>query len=252
MNRDEAEKILRRHRPGTPDAADPELAEALALAGSDPELARWLAQQTAQQAAVRQQFRRIPAPAGLQEQILFRHRSRGQNRFWQRQAWLLAAAAAVAVLIGLPFWLKPGSSATSGLALYQRQMAALALRGYGMDLISDDPGQIRGYLAQHQAPADYQLPAALQKSVPAGCAIENWRGAKISMLCFRTGRPLANGAQSDLWLFIIDPASVPDAPAGSAPQFTRINRLTAAVWRQNGKLYLLGTTAGESVLRTLL
>jgi len=251
VNRDEAEKILRRHRPGAPDA-DAELAEALALAGSDPELTRWLAQQAAQQEEVRRQLRRIAAPAGLREQILFRHRSREKSRFWWRRGWLLAAAAAVAVLIGLPFWLKSHSSATSGLALYQRQMAALALRGYGMDLITDDPVQIRGYLTQHQAPADYQLPAALQKTALAGCAIENWRGAKISMLCFRTGRPLANGAQSDLWLFVIDPASVADAPADPAPQFTQINRLTAAVWRQNGKLYLLGTTAGKAVLKTFL
>jgi hypothetical protein len=55
-----------------------------------------------------------------------------------------------------------------------------------------------------------------------------------------------------LWLFVIDNASVPDAPAGLEPQFTKISRLTAALWRQGGKLYLLGTTADEATLRKFL
>ncbi len=252
MNRDEAEKLLRRYRPGTSDAEDPQIAEALALAGSDPELGRWLAKQGAQQDRVRQQFRKITAPAGLRAQIISEHRARRNLIFWRRPSILLAAAAALAVLIGLPFWLRPHPPEGAGFAVYQRQMAALALRGYGMDVITNDPVPIRAYLAQNQAPADYRLPAALQQAGLAGCAIENWQGTKISMLCFRTGRPLSNGALSDLWLFVIDETALRGAPAGPSPQFTKISRLTAAVWRQDGKLYLLATTADEPTLRRFL
>ena len=38
MNRDEAKIILLLYRPGTADAGDPEVAEALTLAKNDPEL----------------------------------------------------------------------------------------------------------------------------------------------------------------------------------------------------------------------
>jgi uncharacterized membrane protein YbaN (DUF454 family) len=252
VNRDEAEKLLRRYRPGTSDAEDPPIAEALLLAGSDPELGRWLAQQAAQQDRVRQQFRKITAPAGLHAQIISQHRARRNIRFWRRPSILLAAAAALAVLIGLPFWFRTHPPVSPGFAVYQRQMAALALRGYGMDVITNDPVQIRAYLAQNQAPANFRLPVALQQAALAGCAIENWQGAKISMLCFRTGRPLPNGAQSDLWLFVIDEATLRGAPAGPSPQFAKINRLTAAVWHQDGKLYLLATTADEPTLRRFL
>ena len=41
-----------------------------------------------------------------------------------------------------------------------------------------------------------------------GCAIEGWQNAKVSMICFRTGKPLRPAEQSDLWLFVVDRASV--------------------------------------------
>lgn len=253
MNPNEAKLILLRHRPDVPAAADPEISEALALAGSDPELARWLAEQVVRQKQVRQQFRAITAPPGLREQIVSEHQAGGKIIYWHRQTLLLAAAVVVAaVLIGLPFWFRSQRPAGADLAVYQRQMAALALRGYGMDLTTHDPAQIRGYLAQNHAPADFILPAALQKAALAGCAIENWRGAKISMLCFTTGRPLPTGASSDLWLFVVDETAVSDAPAGLSPQISHLNRLAAAIWHQDGKLYLLGTTADENMLRTFL
>ena len=40
MNHDEARQILLLYRPGTADAEDPQIAEALALAKREPELAR--------------------------------------------------------------------------------------------------------------------------------------------------------------------------------------------------------------------
>jgi len=234
------------------DADDPQIAEALALAGQDPELAQWLEQHCARQNEVRQKFRRITAPAGLLEQIVSEQRARETIIYWRQGAMLLAAAAMVAILIGLPFWLRPHVNDGASFATYATQMAATALRGYGMDVITNDPGQIRNYLAQNHAPADYVLPASLQKAAVAGCAIENWQGKTISMLCFRTGQPLAGGQQSDLWLFVTDQASVADAPAGATPQFTQISRLATASWNQNGKIYMLGTTADESVLRKFL
>ena len=252
MNRDEAKNILRLYRPSGADAEDPQIAEALALAAQDSELARWLEDHAARQRAVRQKLRQIKAPAGLLEQIVSEQRARERAGFWRRQAMLLAAAAMVAVLIGLPFWLRPSLKPGVGFATYQTQMAAIALRDYAMDVTSNDAGQIRQYLAQHQAPADYVLPAGLQSAALAGCALENWQGKNISMICFRTGRPLVNGQQVDLWLFVIDQAALADPPAAGAPQFKQISRLATATWNANGKVYLLGTTAEATVLNQFL
>ena len=251
MTSDEAKDILRPHHPGAPVTGS-ELAAALALAETDAELAHWWAAHGQRQAEVRRQFRSIRAPEGLQEQIISEHRALERSRFWRPPVHWLALAALVAVLAGIPFWLHPTPRNGPDLAVYQKQMAGLALRGYGMDVLTNDPREIRSYLAQNHAPADYVLPAALQRAALAGCAVETWQGVKTSMLCFRTGRPLAAGAQSDLWLFVVEAAAVPGTPAGSAPQFTQISRLTTAVWSQNGKLYMLGAVTDEAGLRKFL
>jgi hypothetical protein len=131
-------------------------------------------------------------------------------------------------------------------------MVGIALRGYAMDLATNSPEQIRAHLASNQAPADFVLPAALQKVALTGCAVEGWQDVKVSMICFHTDKPLAPGGQSDLWLFVVDRASIKDAPAGDSPQFAKINRLITATWTQGDKLYLLGAEGDERMIQQYL
>ena len=255
MNHDDAKKVLRRYRPGTVDAEDPEVVAALQLAREDAELASWLEHHRSRQAETRQAIRQVSAPAGLLEQIVSEHNSREKIIHLQRRVWLLAAAAMVAIIIGVPFWLRPRPPQVNDeatFAIFQQQAAAWALRGYGMGLATNDLGAVHGFLVHAQAPADYALSASLQKATLIGCAAEYWKGMKVSMLCFRTGQPLANGAQNDLWLFVVDAAKLSGVPAGSSPQFAQISRMASAAWNQDGKLYLLGTTADDAVLRKFL
>lgn len=72
------------------------------------------------------------------------------------------------------------------------------------------------------------------------------------MICFSVGKPLAPGMPGDFWLFVADQASIKDAALDSRPQFSKVNRLAAATWVENGKVYMLSTTADESVLRKFL
>ena len=213
MNRDEAKTILLLYRPGTADAGDPEIAAALALAKQDPELTRWLVEHCARQEAVRAGFRKITAPAGLKEQIISEQAAQEKMLSWRRRAVLAAAAVVVALVVLAPLWFQPRGNDDT-FAIYRSRMAGVALRGYGMDLATNNPAPIRAYLAQKQAPADYVLPAPLEKTAVTGCAIEGWQGAKVSMICFRTGKPLPPGQQSDLWLFVVDRAAVKECAAG--------------------------------------
>jgi len=255
VNRNEAKQLLLLYRPGTADGDDPEVAEALAWAQRDPELARWLEQACARQSALRAKFRQIDPPAGLREQIISEHAASQRRRVWQPKVLLALAPLLVAILVAGLFWLHLHPHARpddSTLAIFQNRMVSAALRGYTMDLTTNDESQIRGYLGHHAAPADYVLPGALQKAAVAGCAIQGWQGTKVAMICFRTGQPLAPGAQSDLWLFVVDRASVPGAPTESRPQFARVNRLNTAMWTHGDKLYLLGAAGDEALLRSFL
>jgi hypothetical protein len=250
VNREEAKHILLLYRPETADAGDPQIAEALALAKQDPELARWLDEHCARQNALRSKFRQIAAPAGLKEQIISERAAQEKIIFWQ-QNFAPAATTVMAIIIGLiilaPFWFR--SRADDTFAIYRSRMVSTALRGYAMDLATNSPSQIHAYLAQNHAPANFVLPMALQQVAVTGCAIEHWQGAKVSMICFHTGKSSAPG---DLWLFVIDRASVKNAPADASPQLSKVSQLITATWTQDGKLYLLGTEGDDQTIRRFL
>ncbi len=250
MNPDEAKTILLLYRPGTADAGDPEIAAALALAKQDPELTRWLVEHCVRQEAVRAGFRKITVPAGLKEQIISEQAAKEKTGFRRQRAALAVAAVAlvVALVVLTPLWF-PQRGKDDTYAIYRNRMASIALRGYGMDLATNHPASVRAYLAQKQAPSDYILPAPLEKTAVTGCAIENWQGAKVSMICFRTGKPLPPGQQSDLWLFVIDRSRVKDAPPAGSRQFVQVSRLRMATWTEGDKLYVLGTEGDEQTLR---
>ena len=251
MNRDEAKNILLLLRHDTADAKDPQIAEALALAKRDPELAVWLEAHCARQLAVGEKFRQIAVPAGLKEQIIS-EQAASERRISRRQTLRFALAVVILLFGALAVFWFPHRAPDDTLAIYQNQMVSIALRGYGMDLVTNDPAQIRTFLAQKQAPSDYVLPAALQKAGVVGCAVEGWQNAKVSMICFRTGKILAPGEPSDLWLFVVDRTLVNGLSAGNLPQFSKVNRLVTATWTQGDKLYLLGTEGGEQAIRKFL
>jgi uncharacterized membrane protein YbaN (DUF454 family) len=251
VNRDEAKTILLLYRPDTTDAGDPEIAAALALSKQDPELTCWLVEHCARQKALRAGFRKITAPAGLKEQIISEQAAQEKVIFWRQRAVLAVAAVIVALVVLAPLWFQHHRSDNT-YAIWRNRMAGVALRGYGMDLATNNPASVRAYLAQNHAPADYVLPAPLEKTAVAGCAIEGWQGAKVSMICFRTGRPLPPGAQSDLWLFVIDRSRVKHAPPAGSRELVQVSRLRMVTWTQGDTLYVLGMEGDEQTLQQYL
>jgi len=251
MNRDDAKNVLLLYRHGTADAADPQVIEALALVERDKELARCFGEHCARQEILRAKFRQIPVPAGLKEQIISEQAAQEKIIFWRPRVLLAAAAVIVALVALAPLWF-PHRANDDTFAIYRGRMVGVALRGYSMDLATNNPAQIRAFLAESSAPADFVLPAPLEKTATTGCAIESWQGAKVSMICFRTGKPLPPLQQSDLWLFVIDRAAVKNAPPAGARQFVRVNKLMTVTWTHGDKLYVLGMEGDEQTLRQYL
>jgi len=251
VNHDEAKTILLPYRPGPADAEDPQIAGALALAKRDPELAGWLEAHCARQFVIGEKFRQLIAPAGLKEQIIS-EQAASEKMISRRQKIQFAMAVIVGLLVALAVFWFPHRAPDDTLAIYQNQMAGVALRGYAMDLTTNDPAAVRAYLAQNHAPADFILSAKLKQAALTGCAVESWQGVKVSMICFHTGQTSAANEASDLWLFVVDRAAMKDAPAGASPQLSKVNRLITATWTQGDKLYLLGTAGDEQTIRQYL
>jgi hypothetical protein len=250
MNRNEVMEILKLYRPGSADAQDPEFAEALRFCDQDSELRTWLDQHCAVYAAMRKKFREVTPPEGLKEQIVAERRVR-TTPSWRRPAILLASVAAVAVLTGIVFLLLPSREDTS-YPVYRSWMTQIARTGYGMALATNDLNQIRTFLAKNGAPADYDIPAALHGATPTGCAIETWLGAKVSMICFRSDRPLPPNQSSDLWLFVARRGSIDRSPADTKPAFVQVNGAISANWASDNSVYTLVTDGDADFLRKYL
>ena len=255
MTTQQAKEILSAYRPWSADADDPEFAEALSLVRHDAELARWFEEHCEVQSAIRERFKQSAVATGLKEQIISEHNARLKVVWW-RQPVSLAAAAVVAVTIGIAaLWLRPAPEMPDQIntATYRSRMVGQVLRVYAMTLETNDLNQIRSHLAQQQAPTDFVLPAKLAQTALAGCGVLSWQDKRVSMICFLTGKPLPPGGKSDLFLFVVDRSSLPDAPTGSAPEFNADRKqMVTATWSSGDKTYILATEGDIDSLRKYL
>src|ERR1700709_177578 len=81
---------LSARRPGGQDDADPAIADALARASADPQLAAWVEAERKSDASVASKLREVRPPPGLRETILAGARV-GRRTWWQwfnDKAWL--------------------------------------------------------------------------------------------------------------------------------------------------------------------
>jgi hypothetical protein len=242
MNSHEAKRILLRYRPDASDAADPDVAEALALVGRDPELQQWFDTQCAFQRQMRQHLRNLPVPprAIAPPKVLA-----GPASWWTRRGTLLAAAAAVvAAGIALSFWFTPKTPAH--FDNYRARMARSVLREYQMDIETRDMNTLRQYLDGKGAPADYRVPDALQPMALTGGGVHRWRGKPVSMICFDQGKG------DMIFLFVVDRSGIENPPP-ARPEIARVSSLVTASWTEGTKAYLLATEGtDESALRKYL
>lgn len=267
MTSEEAKKILSFYRPGTADAEDPTFAEALALAqpapanarwlgGHDPDLTKWFEEHCASYTAVQARFAQIPVPAGLKEQILAERNVSNVVRLpLSRKRFtgpLLALAAAVAVLLcALTFAMRPAPG-PDPLTACRNQMVRLALMPYFMDRETADQDQIRSYLAQRSAPANYVLPAHIGAAQIVGCGVKSWENTPVSMICFRSGQPLKNGDQTDLWLFVVDNSTLAGVSLPTSPAYMKVSRAMTATWSAHNRTYILVGDGDKSFLEQYL
>jgi hypothetical protein len=242
---EEAKEILLPYRHGTSDADDPQVAEALALARQDQELARWLEAHCARQYVISEKLRRIAPPDGLIQQIIFENRSAQKQSVFERKPALTALVCVLAILVCLfvatdpTEWWRKFQGPDNRLVAYQHSMARVALSTYGMGLATSDTNQIRAYLKQNDAPSDFALNASLKQTHMTGCAVEDWHGAKVSMLCFHSNPANANAKASDLWLFVANRDLVSDLPDATHPQLHRVDSLLIATWVDGDRIYML-------------
>ncbi len=245
MTAAEAKKILALFRPGSADEADPDFREALQLAKSDPEVRGWFETHCESYRIMREKMRGIRVPPGLKEQIISERKVR-QLPVLKHWRPILAAAAALALLISVEMgvWHRGPSRFNA----YCMRMTEIALQNYAMGKLSTNAVEIESYLAENESPTNYTLPNGLKAAQLVGCAVEGWQDKHVSMLCFKTGRPLPPGNQSDLWLFVADRDNLKGSPPPGGPVFNRVNEAAIATWSDDKKIYMLAAMSDQAFL----
>jgi hypothetical protein len=248
MNTEEARLILSAYRPGGQDANDPHFQEALELTKHDPDLARWFAEAQVWDARVTATLRpAVTPPADLKSALLAQRKIVRPSPWWRKPAWVATAAAACVGLLIMLEALFVGSSNHSPFVQYRAMMADFVdVRLDRLDLRSHDVEELRRWLAQSGAPADFALPAGLRGRPALGCRLVAWQGHKVALLCFELeNREMAH-------LLVIDRAAFRHPP-DAAPEFAKLGELATLAWSQGDKTYVVASRgAGQSDLFGLL
>jgi hypothetical protein len=245
MNREEAKFVLSAFRPGGTDAVDPQFQEALALVNADPELARWFAAEQALDGAFAAKLNARAVPLELRAQLLAARLIVRPVKWWRQPKWLAAAASIALFGVVAGGWLRQRAHAAAAVD-FQGAMAEVGsdMEDHADVWGMDNPGY-RRWLGKHGGTADFALPQSLEGKNISACKVVEWRGHKVTMLCFKAG-----GEHIDL--FVVNADALPGFKAGATPVFDVAGDLATAAWRREGKLYFVTGEMDLSKLRALL
>jgi hypothetical protein len=243
----QARAILACYRPGLDDPQGEPFAQALEQARRDPELARWLESEMAFDAAIGGRLREAPVPPDLLSRILAGHPVAAPVVWW-RQRLVAFASLALALIAAIMIVALEQRASSSDFASYRGQMGALVAGDYKLDIETRELAVIQEFFARRHWPADYSVPAGLQGYPLEGAMAVEWHGHRISLICFGA----EDDESKDLWLFVADHDTVPDAPSSTVPEFAPAGKLVTASWSSVGRVYLLAGRGDEQSLRGFL
>ena len=245
MNKQEAKFILQAYRPGGEDAADPQFAEALEVARQTPELTQWLSEETALDEALGRKLQDTPVPEDLKEKILVSRKLIQVTPRWRQPAWL-AAAASVALMLGLLVSLqspaKPGQEFTD----YRQSMIEFAQhRMDGLDYKSETIPDIRQWLANRSIHGGFVAPASLAGLPAKGCRLLQWNDQQVALICFSTDA-------EPVHLYVLDYNEMQGVPPSEQPDVRTLGDWQTTGWSQGGKVYLAASRGNSKLMRNLL
>lgn len=232
MTRDQAKRVLLAHRPGTSDAEDPEVAEALGLVRRDPELQHWMEQQQKVQAAFRETLRKVFPPNHGKDQLLqVRKVIMHPEATWRRPAWI-SAAAAVVLLLGITWFVSRPEPVERNFAGFRDRMVRTVIREYRMDVTTNKAAVISSFFDKESMEVDLRPTQGLRDVPLFGAGMLSWKGKPVAMVCFEPSKDQL------LYLFAIEKGAVEQGP-GKDFVTEQVSHLKTISWSRAEKVYVL-------------
>ena len=248
MNNQEAKLILQAYRLGGQDAADPQFQEALEQLKRDPELARLslpLGSGLSRRMSKPKSRTQSKPPSHLKAHLLALGRISRPAVWWRRPIWLAAAASVVLLGVVATIW-KSRSSAQEFPAFRQAMVQNAMQTTDHVSFETHDLTKIQQWLQDRDMNTNFDLPASLRGNSAEGCRVVDWRGRKLTMICF-----VFNG-KDHLDLFVFDSTRFGSFTPSQTLKFAQTEGFMTATWTRGNRTYLLATSGGEAVLRKYL
>lgn len=255
MTNEEAKFMLQGYRANGADADNEAFAEALAQADRDPALRAWFEREQSFDSIVATKLGEIAAPAGLRESILAGTRmttaeaepTRSVSWWQQPWTWGLAAAAAVALMVGL-VWQQPGGDQPALVQIEPiLQLAKADMTGsHGRGAHASALGAFGTWLMNENSRLQQvDVPIDLDALRGQGCRAVNIAGHEVFEVCFQR-----DGA----WfhLYIVPRSSLAPGSINLAPMFHEQGAFVAASWADEEFAYLVAGASNLPTLRGLL
>lgn len=253
MDNTEAQFVLQACRPGGQDADDPSVAAALEQARLDPELGAWFAEQQALDAAIAGKLQSFPVPANLKADILAGKKVVRPVAFRRgRLLVALAAAASLALLASVVFWKAQVANAKPQFASFHTDMGRFLNHIDRLDFQTDDIDKAKHWLETKGGQGELLLPARLEGQRCVGCRVMDWKGSKVSLVCYYLDKPSPSGATKkqidEIHMLVIDREALQDPPS-SSPQFSKAGKWELASWSDKRYSYILAGIAQGNYLK---
>ncbi len=246
MTTTEAKRILECCRPIDINSDDGEVRSAVEVMRRDSQLQRWFEQHTRAENVIRSKFRAIEPPPQLKQRLLEQNKIVRPQFTWGMPQWVQLAASLAIVITGVVFLAQHAFRASDErFAQFESRMVRSALREYKMELLTKDMGQLRHWMQQRSAPADFVVPKGLSQLALTGGGVLHWQNHPVSMACFD------RGDKQMLFLFVMDKSAVADPPPAS-PQSDQVKKLATVSWTEGDKTYLLAGPGKQESLRKYL
>jgi len=245
MNTQQAKFILQGYRPNGADAGDAVFGEALAQTRSDAGLREWFVREQAFDGLISDKLGAVQAPGGLREGILAGVRvsaSKEPRRAWWRQpAWMTMAASLVLVFSVIGLWTNRASAAADTLPEFAADYVA---GGFFLSQHSADLGELRAWLGRNKAPLPTQVPAGFTQLRSLGCKTLDYRGKKVSLICFGQGK--------EYHLFVARREDFPAMAATVGPRYLEHKGYATAAWSDDQHHYVVVTDDSLQALKQCL